>query len=116
DEKQVSEALTTGVEKKQAFSEVELQRLKNITQNAADTIANDAVALGSRLSDYAVTSHGQWDRYFKDLQAIQALKVDELNTTLKQFLVPEHRISGDIRPTPEDQKKAMTLSEERQPK
>ncbi|NAR17436.1 insulinase family protein [Acinetobacter haemolyticus] len=116
DEKQVSEALTTGVEKKQAFSEVELQRLKNITQNAADTIANDAVALGSRLSDYAVTSHGQWDRYFKDLQAIQALKVDELNTTLKQFLVPEHRISGDIRPTPEDQKKAMTLSEEKQPK
>ncbi|QHH94518.1 insulinase family protein [Acinetobacter gyllenbergii] len=116
DAKKVQEALTAGVENSHEFSEAELQRIKNITQNDADTIMNDAVALGSRLSDYAVSSHGQWDQYFKDLQAVKDLKLKDANQTLKDFLVSSHRISGDILPTPEDQKKAMTLKAEQKPK
>ncbi|MDF2417415.1 insulinase family protein [Acinetobacter beijerinckii] len=112
DANKVNESLTQGVENSQAFSEAELQRIKNITQNSADSIMNDAVALGSRLSDYAVSSHGEWNQYFKDLNAIKDLKLNEANQTLKQFLVASHRISGDILPTPEDQKKAMTLQSE----
>ncbi len=116
DAKKVSDALTAGVENKHEFTEAELQRIKNITQNDADTIMNDAVALGSRLSDYAVSSQGRWDQYFKDLQAVKDLKLKDVNTTLKAFLVSSHRISGDILPTPEDQKKAMTLKAEQKPK
>ena len=116
DAKKVDEALTTGVENSQPFTDAELQRVKNMTKNAADTIAKDAVALGSRLSDYAVASHGQWDQYFKDLQAIQDLKLNDANQILKQFLVSSHRISGDILPTPEDQKKAMTQNTQEKPK
>ncbi|WP_436870347.1 M16 family metallopeptidase [Acinetobacter courvalinii] len=116
DAKKVDDALTTGVENSQPFTEAELQRIKNITQNTADTIANDAVALGSRLSDYAVSSQGQWDQYFKDLKTVQALKLKDTNATLKAFLTASHRISGDILPTPEDQKKAMTLKAEEKPK
>lgn len=106
DAKKVGDALVDGVENSKTFTDAELQRIKNITQNTADTIANDAVALGSRLSDYAVSSHGQWDEYFRDLEAIQNLKLEDANQTLKQFLVASHRISGDILPTPEDQKKS----------
>lgn len=116
DAKKVGDALVDGVENSKTFTDAELQRIKNITQNTADTIANDAVALGSRLSDYAVSSHGQWDEYFRDLEAIQNLKLEDANQTLKQFLVASHRISGDILPTPEDQKKAMTLKAEDKPK
>ena len=116
DAKKVDDTLIDGVENSQAFTDAELQRIKIITQNTADTIANDAVALGSRLSDYAVSSHGQWDQYFKDLQAIQDLKLNDANQILKQFLVSSHRISGDIQPTPEDQKKAMTLKAQDKPK
>lgn len=116
DARKVSDALTAGVENKHEFTEAELQRIKNITQNDADTIMNDAVALGSRLSDYAVSSQGRWDQYFKDLQAVKDLKLKDVNTTLKAFLVSSHRISGDILPTPEDQKKAMTLKAEQKPK
>jgi zinc protease len=32
--------------------------------------------------------------YFNDLDAIQKLNVNDVNQTLKQFLTPEHRISG----------------------
>ena len=116
DAKKVDQRLTDDVENSPAFTETELQRVKNITQNTADTIANNAIALGSRLSDYAVSSQGQWDQYFKDLQAVQDLKLADVNLTLKQFLASSHRISGDILPTPEDQKKAMTLQAEDQPK
>lgn len=116
DAKKVGEALKVGIENSQPFTEAELQRIKNISQNTAESIANDAVALGSRLSDYAVSSHGQWDQYFKDLQAVQDLKLKDMNQTLKDFLVPSHRILGDILPTPEDQKQAMTLKAEEKPK
>ncbi|TCM67746.1 zinc protease [Acinetobacter calcoaceticus] len=107
DEKSVASGLISGVEQNVAFNDVELKRVKNLIQNQADTIANDAVALGSRLADYAVASQGRWDQYFIDMNEVQKLDVQQVNQTLKQFLVPAHRISGDIKPTPEDQKKAL---------
>ena len=110
DAAKVQTALTQGVENNTAFSAVELQRIKSISQNAAENVAKDAVALGSRLSDYAVSERGQWTKYFQDLHAIQDLKLDTTNQTLKQFLVASQRISADILPTPEDQKLAMTAS------
>ncbi|MFH4308044.1 insulinase family protein, partial [Acinetobacter baumannii] len=72
----------------------------------SELVNKDAVALGSRLSDYSVAG-GQWDQYFKDLDAVEKVKLNDLNQTLKQFLIAGHRIDGDILPTPEDQKKAL---------
>ena len=62
--------------------------------------------MGGRLSDYYVSYQGNWSQYFTDLDNVKNSS-SEVNQTLTQFLVPEHRISGDIKPTPEDQKKAL---------
>lgn len=107
DQKKVAADLISGVESNKAFNDAELKRVKALVQNQADTVRNNAVAMGGRLSDYAVSYQGNWDQYFKDLKQVQALKVKDVNQTLKQFLVPAHRIHGDIQPTPEDQKKAL---------
>lgn len=107
DEKKVESTLISQVENGKAFDDTELKRVKTLMQNQADLIMNDATALGSRLSDYIVSSKGNWGQYFNDLDAVQKLNVNEVNQTLKQFLTPEHRIAGDIKPTPEEQKKAL---------
>ena len=107
DEKKVESTLISQVENGKAFDDIELKRVKTLMQNQADLIMNDATALGSRLSDYIVSSKGNWGQYFNDLDAVQKLNVNEVNQTLKQFLTPEHRIAGDIKPTPEEQKKAL---------
>lgn len=96
--------MLAGIEKGKPFTEVELNRVKSLMKTQGDLITKDAVALGSRLSDYTVAG-GQWDQYFKDLDSVENVKLDQVNQTLKQFLVAEHRIDGDILPTPEDQKK-----------
>ncbi|WP_151981024.1 M16 family metallopeptidase [Acinetobacter guerrae] len=107
DEKKVESTLISQVENGKAFDDTELKRVKTLMQNQSDLIMNDATALGSRLSDYIVSSKGNWGQYFNDLDAVQKLNINEVNQTLKQFLTPEHRISGDIKPTPEAQKKAL---------
>ncbi|HCO09260.1 MAG TPA: peptidase M16 [Acinetobacter ursingii] len=107
DEKKVESTLISQVENGKAFDDTELKRVKTLMQNQADLIMNDATALGSRLSDYIVSSKGNWGQYFNDLDAVQKLNVNEVNQTFKQFLTPEHRIAGDIKPTPEEQKKAL---------
>ncbi len=107
DEKKVAAGLVTGVEKTAPFNDVELSRVKNLIQNQADSVLNDAVALGSSLSQYAVSTQGRWDQYFVDIAAVQQLNPQQVNQTLKEFLTPQHRVSGDIQPTPEDQKKAL---------
>lgn len=105
----VQTALNTGVEQTKPFTDVELNRVKKMTINQAENIKNSATALGSRLGDYAVANDGDWSKYFKDLQAVQNIKADEVNQVYKAFLTPKNRIIGDIQPTPEDQKKALTL-------
>ena len=107
DAKKVQSELVAGVEKNKPFNETELNRVKNLIQNQADNIQSNAAALGGRLSDYYVSYQGNWSQYFTDLENVKKLKLSEVNQTLTQFLVPEHRISGDIKPTPEDQKKAL---------
>ncbi|WP_445116136.1 M16 family metallopeptidase [Acinetobacter sp. WZC-1] len=107
DAKQIENSLIAGVEKTRAFNQTELNRVKNLLKNAQESMLSNATAVGTILSDYVVSSNGQWSQYFKDQQAIQHLTVDQVNHTLKAFLTPQHRIVGDIQPTPEDQKKAL---------
>ena len=107
DAAKVQAQLNQGVEQSKAFDDTELNRVKSMTRNQADSIKNNAAALGSRLSDYYAAYNGDWTRYFKDLEDIQKLTPAEVNQTYKAFLKPEYRISGNILPTPEDQKKAM---------
>lgn len=114
--KTVEQSLIQGVEQSQPFTEAELNRVKNLTRNQADNIKNSATALGSRLSDYAVAYSGDWSQYFKDLNAIENLNVSQVNQVYKGFLKPEYRISGNILPTPEDQKKAQEVTQTEVPK
>ncbi|ADY82525.1 zinc protease [Acinetobacter pittii PHEA-2] len=115
DPKKVESSLLAGIEKGKPFTEVELNRVKSLMKTQGDLITKDAVALGSRLSDYTVAG-GQWDQYFKDLDSVEKVKLDDVNQTLKQFLVADHRIDGDILPTPEDQKKAQQQNSKEAPK
>ena len=114
--KTVEQSLIQGVEQSQPFTEAELNRVKNLTRNQADNIKNSATALGSRLSDYAVAYSGDWSQYFKDLNAIENLNVSQVNQVYRGFLKPEYRISGNILPTPEDQKKAQEVTQTEAPK
>ena len=107
DAKKVSNGLIQGVEQSKPFDDVELNRVKSMTRNMADNIKNNASALGERLSDYTVAYNGDWAQYFKDLDKVQKLNVADVNKIYKDFLKPEYRITGNILPTPEDQKKAQ---------
>ncbi|MHA3891558.1 M16 family metallopeptidase [Acinetobacter sp. GXMZU3951] len=115
DAQQVEQALDQGIEQSKAFNETELKRVKSLIQNQADSIQSNSAALGSRIADYFVASQGRWDQYYVDLENIQKLSVNDVNQTLKQFLVKDHRISGDIQPTPEDQKKALQQQQTKAP-
>lgn len=109
DEKKVAQSLEKGIEKKHQFNETELNRVKNMIKNGQESMMTNASSVGGFISDYVVSSNGDWTKYFKDQAEIQSLNVDQVNQAINQFLVAEHRISGDIQPTPEDQKKALEL-------
>ena len=115
DAKKVESALISGVEKNQPFNETELNRVKNLIQNQSESVLSNAAALGGRLSDYYVSYQGDWSQYFTDLDNIKKLKLTDVNQTLTQFLVPQHRVSGDIQPTPEEQKKALKQKQVSEP-
>lgn len=115
DAKKVESALISGVEKNQPFNETELNRVKNLIQNQSESVLSNAAALGGRLSDYYVSYQGDWSQYFTDLDNIKKLKLTDVNQTLTQFLVPQHRVSGDIQPTPEEQKKALKQKQASEP-
>ncbi len=76
-------------------------------KNAQESMFSSATAVGGMLSDYVVSANGDWTQYFKDQQQLQQLSITDVNQRLDRLLVPEHRISGTILPTPEDQKKAL---------
>ncbi|OTG66575.1 M16 family metallopeptidase [Acinetobacter silvestris] len=116
DAKKIETALIANTEKDQNFDLTELNRVKNLVKNGQETLLANAVSVGSMLSDYVVSSHGDWSQYFKDQQAIQNLSVAQTNSTLNAFLIPQHRISGDIQPTPEEQKKALEQKNSDNPK
>ncbi|ANF81564.1 protease [Acinetobacter sp. NCu2D-2] len=113
DAAKINEALIHGVEQAKGFNETELNRVKNMTRNQAENIKNNAAAIGSRLSDYLVAYNGDWSKYFKDLQDVQNLKVEDANQIYQAFFKSSNRLTGNIQPTPEDQKKAhQALKEE----
>ena len=116
DQKKVESALAAGVESGKPFTETELNRVKTLIKHSQEIMLTNAESVGDVLSDYVVSKHGNWDDYFADQQAIQKLNVDEVNRTLKEFLTSQHRIDGDILPTPEDQKKALQQEAEDKPK
>ena len=111
DANKVQTELNKGVEKTHQFTEIELNRVKNLIKNSQKSMMSSASAVGGMLSDYVVSSNGNWAQYFTDQQEIQNLSVAEVNKAISEFLAPSYRITGDIKPTPEDQKNAQELKE-----
>lgn len=107
DAQKVDTTLTSKVELYQPFSETEVNRVKQLMQTQAELIVKDSVALGSRLTDYIVSTHGNWDQYFYDINQLKQLKLEDINQIYQNLFNAKHRISGDIKPTPESQKKAL---------
>lgn len=107
DPKKIEKSLVSGVEQNKSFNDAELKRVKSLIKNSQDAMFSNAAAVGSMLSDYVVSAHGNWSQYFIDQKQLQNLSLAETNQTLRDFLTPQHRIAGDIQPTPEDQKKAL---------
>lgn len=112
DAKKVSDGLFMYVEQGQAFTQAEVDRVKAMVKNAQATMMTDSVAVGTTLSEYMVSHQGDWAKFFSDQNRLQNLKLDDVNSTLKEFLTAQHRISGHILPTPEDQKKAQEQAKE----
>lgn len=107
DAKKVQQGLIQGVENKQNFNQSEVQRIKDLIKNSQESLFTSATAVGDMLSDYVVSNQGDWSQYFVDQENLQALTVDQLNQRLQSFAKVENRIEGNIKPTPEDQKKAL---------
>lgn len=103
DEKAIYKTLNEQIESKVPFGQVDLDRVKSLTQTQANMIKDNSVALGARLSDYVVTYKGQWTQYFKDLDGIQQLEINQVNQDLQHFLTSNHRLVGEIKPTKETQ-------------
>lgn len=108
DVNKIGTELKVGIEQKSHFSDAEINRVKTMVKNAANDIESDAASLGSYLSSYVVSKHGDWGVYYKELEQLDQLDTKQVNETLAQFLTEEHRLIGDILPTPEDQKKKAT--------
>lgn len=113
--KAVKEGLISGVEKPQKFGLAEIQRIKSLVKNGQESLMVNSSALGSMLSDYIVSWNGDWTKLFKDLKVADNLTVDEVNSTLSNFLVADNRIEADIFPTPEELKKAQTQQKATEP-
>lgn len=88
-------------------SEDEVKRVRLATKNALQMIENDAVAFGSMLMQYVVSSEKGWQRYFDDVKELENLNAQQVNTVYKDFFRDDNRIVIDIEPTPEEQKKAQ---------
>ncbi|NHB58267.1 insulinase family protein [Acinetobacter sp. 194] len=108
----VKKQLIHSVEKPQKFNATEVNRIKSMVKNAQETMMTNSSAVADMISEYMVSQQGDWSKFFKEQKQLQDLSVDEINQILTSFLTPTHRISADIQPTPEDQKKAQTLKEE----
>lgn len=112
DASKVKDALIKDVEQGQAFTEAELKRIKNIAKNAQKTLMANSAAVGAALTEYVVSHQGDWAKFFSDQQELDNLSLNEVNQTLSEFLTAQHRVTGHILPTPEDQKKAQQQQSE----
>lgn len=105
----VEKTLVKEVESNVGFTESELKRVKTLVKNATTNMMSNSVSVGSVLSEYVVGYQGNWAKFFQDQQQVQSLGLQDVNSTLKSFLNDKHRVTGDILPTPEDQKAAKEL-------
>lgn len=103
----VESALAKQVEQFKPFDDIELKRVKQLMQTQIDLIQKDPIALGSRLSDYIASTRGDWGRYYQDVDDVKKLDTTTVNQIYREFFTASHRVVGDIKPTPESQKKAM---------
>ena len=108
-DKKVAETLVTQVEQAKNFDQTELARVKNLIKNSQESMFVNSSAVGSMLSDYVVSEQGDWTKYFEHQKDLQNLTPEQVNQRLKAFVQPQNRMMGHILPTPEDQKKALTL-------
>ncbi len=116
DAQKVDSTLTAEAEKPKQFTQAELQRVKNMLKNEQRQMMASATELGEALTSYIVSERGDWQRLFVDEDALQDLTLEQVNQTLTQFLIPKHRVTASILPTPEDQKKAQQLAEKKEEK
>lgn len=116
DAQKVDSTLTAEAEKPKQFTQAELQRVKNMLKNEQRQMMASTTELGEALTSYIVSERGDWQRLFVDEKAVQALTLEQVNQTLTQFLIPKHRVTASILPTPEDQKKAPQLAEKKEKK
>ena len=105
--KQINQDLTQTIEQPNHFNETDLKRAKNLFKNEAKNTLNDEVEFNGILSDYLINTHGHWEQYFTDQQAVDALTPDQLNQNLNSFVNQQNRLKADIAPTPDSQKKAQ---------
>ena len=113
DVQKLNQQLIATVEKPQNFNDTELNRIKNLIKNNQKALMSNAASVGSLLSEYVVSANGDWSKFFKDQNEVLNLNVQQLNQTLNQFLKPEYRLTGDVQPTPDAQKKALEQSPEK---
>lgn len=107
DNNKVNQQLTQAIETQAKFQEDDLKRAKSLSKNNMQTVLNNESSLNSTLSDYVVANKGQWVDYFSDEEKIQTLSINQLNQSIEKFANSQHRLSGNILPTPESEKKAQ---------
>ena len=109
DLKTINQTLVAQIETSAAnFSDIELQRLKDRQKNGMESLLKSSPAMLGVISSYVVNRDGQWQALFTDQDKLQALDVKTVNQSLNQFLTAKNRITANVIPTPEDQKKAAT--------
>ena len=104
---QINKDLTQTIEQSNHFNETDIKRAKTLFKNETKNTLNNEVALNAVLSDYLINTRGHWENYFTDQQAINALTPDQLNQMLNEFINKQNRLTGEILPTPNSQKKAQ---------
>lgn len=109
----VADSLRKGIEeKKKVFNETELNRVKTLVRYDDEMMMKDSSSVGSMLSEYVVQNNGDWTQYWVDIQNILKITPEELNQKFTTYFIPQNRILGHIKPTPEDQKKAQEYTAE----
>lgn len=113
--KKVDKTLIANIEAFENFDDKELNGIKTVFKNAQDSDYKDASRMGEILSESVALNKGNWIQYFKDREVIQQLSVDDVNKKLRTYFKKEHRITSEITPTSEADKKAMTLNNDLPP-
>lgn len=107
DRNHIEKTLITQIEQSGDVAEDDVKRVRLATRNALQTVENDAVAFGSMLMQYVVSSDKGWLAYFDDVAELEKLQAKDVNATYQKFFDEQKRIVIDIEPTPEALKQAQ---------